>query len=273
MSDVQQAPDWWVASDGKWYPPSSHPARGPGATSGFASAVGATYPSPSAVASGPANGTAVVAVISGGVTVGASVTAVVAFLIAIQQRQVYLDARVNSVAERNAFNASESAAGVAFLLGLLGLLALLVFTVLLIVWSYGAYRFIEGSSAEGRTWSRGWAVGAWFVPVANAVLPFLVLSEVDRVVRAGAHGAVYEWKRTSLSGWFVAWAAVFIGSFAIQLGAFGLQVIGLNDVASVVSVINVLTYAASIVPAAGFVLTTDRAIRASANAQQQLVAG
>jgi hypothetical protein len=26
MSDTQQGPQWWRASDGKWYPPESHPA-------------------------------------------------------------------------------------------------------------------------------------------------------------------------------------------------------------------------------------------------------
>jgi uncharacterized membrane protein HdeD (DUF308 family) len=27
MSDVSQGPGWWLASDGKWYPPESHLAR------------------------------------------------------------------------------------------------------------------------------------------------------------------------------------------------------------------------------------------------------
>ncbi len=27
MSDMQQGPGWWQASDGKWYPPESHPAH------------------------------------------------------------------------------------------------------------------------------------------------------------------------------------------------------------------------------------------------------
>ena len=26
MSDVTQGPGWWIASDGKWYPPELHPA-------------------------------------------------------------------------------------------------------------------------------------------------------------------------------------------------------------------------------------------------------
>ncbi len=29
MSDVQQGPGWWQASDGKWYPPESHPSSPP----------------------------------------------------------------------------------------------------------------------------------------------------------------------------------------------------------------------------------------------------
>ena len=28
MSDFQQGPDWWRASDGKWYPPQQHPQAG-----------------------------------------------------------------------------------------------------------------------------------------------------------------------------------------------------------------------------------------------------
>jgi hypothetical protein len=27
MSDTQQGPGWWQATDGKWYPPETHPAR------------------------------------------------------------------------------------------------------------------------------------------------------------------------------------------------------------------------------------------------------
>jgi hypothetical protein len=27
MSDVQHGDDWWMATDGKWYPPASHPSN------------------------------------------------------------------------------------------------------------------------------------------------------------------------------------------------------------------------------------------------------
>src|SRR5580704_6033407 len=29
MADVSQGPGWWIASDGKWYPPELHPSRMP----------------------------------------------------------------------------------------------------------------------------------------------------------------------------------------------------------------------------------------------------
>jgi hypothetical protein len=29
MSDTSQGPGWWLASDGKWYPPETHPAYEP----------------------------------------------------------------------------------------------------------------------------------------------------------------------------------------------------------------------------------------------------
>ena len=34
MSDTSQGPGWWLASDGKWYPPEQHPSRQPGAEGG-----------------------------------------------------------------------------------------------------------------------------------------------------------------------------------------------------------------------------------------------
>lgn len=34
MSDVPQGPGWWQASDGRWYPPESHPSATPGPPGG-----------------------------------------------------------------------------------------------------------------------------------------------------------------------------------------------------------------------------------------------
>ena len=47
MSDAAQGPDWWQASDGKWYPPDQHPDSQPAAPP---PAAGATPPSPGGAA-------------------------------------------------------------------------------------------------------------------------------------------------------------------------------------------------------------------------------
>ena len=44
-----------------------------------------------------------------------------------------------------------------------------------------AYRSLNRSGAEGRSWSSGWAVGGWFIPLAALVIPRLVLSEIERI--------------------------------------------------------------------------------------------
>ena len=36
MSDVSQGPGWWVASDGRWYPPEQHPSYAPSPPSALA---------------------------------------------------------------------------------------------------------------------------------------------------------------------------------------------------------------------------------------------
>jgi len=46
MSDTQQGPGWWQATDGKWYPPETHPTR-QAATSGQPPVTGGQIPTPS----------------------------------------------------------------------------------------------------------------------------------------------------------------------------------------------------------------------------------
>lgn len=53
MSDTQQGPDWWMASDGKWYPPQSAPAPATPPPPGFPPPVQPVYVTP--VQSGPIN--------------------------------------------------------------------------------------------------------------------------------------------------------------------------------------------------------------------------
>ena len=64
MSDAQQGPGWWQASDGKWYPPESHPSRRPPPPP----PPQATPPPPGSGAPAPHPGPPLGSVVAGGVT-------------------------------------------------------------------------------------------------------------------------------------------------------------------------------------------------------------
>lgn len=99
-------------------------------------------------------------------------------------------------------------------------LAALVTGILAVIWWYQAYRVVEASGTTGRKWSSGWAVGGWFIPFANLIIPKLVLNEVERVLTATEEGAT-EWRHRRISAttnWW--WALFVIGAvvFAAGLG-------------------------------------------------------
>jgi hypothetical protein len=53
--------------------------------------------------------------------------------------------------------------------------------VLLVIWSNQSYKAAMSHNVDGRTWSSKWAVGGWFIPAANLVIPKLVLNETERI--------------------------------------------------------------------------------------------
>jgi hypothetical protein len=58
----------------------------------------------------------------------------------------------------------------------LGLLSV----ILLIVWLYRARSNVDTFSDSRSDWALGWTIGAWFIPVANRLLPAMVIADVAR---------------------------------------------------------------------------------------------
>lgn len=88
--------------------------------------------------------------------------------------------------------------------------------VLTITWWVRAYRAIEASGARGLRWSPGWALGGWFIPLANLVIAKMVLDEIDRVSQAVAEGDP-SWRSrrlTPITGW---WWGFWAGGLVIGL--------------------------------------------------------
>jgi hypothetical protein len=52
--------------------------------------------------------------------------------------------------------------------------------VAFVVWLYRARTNLDRFGGRELTWTRGWSVGGWVIPLGNVVIPQLVVYEVDR---------------------------------------------------------------------------------------------
>jgi hypothetical protein len=98
---------------------------------------------------------------------------------------------------------------------ILATLWMLIAGILFIIWFFQAYRSAESHGASGRRWSTGWTIGAWFIPLANFVIPKLVMNEVDRMSNplAGEPPTDERWKpvpRMAVSDLW--WTALLMGT-------------------------------------------------------------
>jgi hypothetical protein len=106
------------------------------------------------------------------------------------------------VRDTKAVNDSNALAGSMIILS--GLVSIAIF-VLLIIW---LYRAAKNNEALGRLNPRlgpGWAIGGWFIPVANFVIPFIVMDDVWRGADPSIARGDPGWRRSSTLGAIWAW--------------------------------------------------------------------
>lgn len=90
--------------------------------------------------------------------------------------------------------------------------------VVAIVWMFKAHRATSALSRHARTWSSGWTIGAWFIPLGNLVIPKLVLAEIERIATAPrSHGAAVGRGRATVIGWL--WWAMFVVGWVFTTAA------------------------------------------------------
>jgi hypothetical protein len=122
--------------------------------------------------------------------------------------------------------------------------------VLHIIWTW---RSAHNARALGRTGARlspGWAIGAWFVPLGNFVLVYLVYSDLWRSSDPGTERGD-EWRRLPGSALVRLWTVAYIGGLAILLTTIGLAVGGVTGVETT----RLLLAVAGVVSAVGTVLS------------------
>ena len=76
-----------------------------------------------------------------------------------------------------------------------------------LIWQFRAQRNLRALGAQGLKYSPGWAVGWWFVPFANLVLPFLTVRELYKA--SDPRRGSIDWKSRPthplLGFWWAAW--------------------------------------------------------------------
>lgn len=122
-------------------------------------------------------------------------------------------------------------AAVTFLLAVLGWAQIGVS----LAWMYRASENVTRFGMRDRRWGPGWALGAWFIPLANLVLPLFALNEIWRGSEPQA--TPQDWTArpaSALVGWMWGfWVAQQVMGYAFGVwSAFGTFRSALRDTAS-----------------------------------------
>lgn len=97
------------------------------------------------------------------------------------------------------------------LAGVLQLLTVLPTVVVFLIWFHRVRSNGEVFRPDSFTLSRGWAIGAWFVPVANLFLPYRIARQTWRAsTQRGPDGSDRPAPAALLTSWWVVWVVAAI---------------------------------------------------------------
>ena len=97
----------------------------------------------------------------------------------------------------------------------------LAIAVLLIIWMWRVAKNAELTGCTQPRFSPGWTIGGWFIPLANLVIPVLIVQDLWRASEPGAPQGDPTWRRRSgsaLVGW---WWATHVASYLLVLRGSG----------------------------------------------------
>jgi Domain of unknown function (DUF4328) len=155
-------------------------------------------------------------------------------------------------------DADDFASGAAAFYGLVQI----VIVVLFIVWQFRAAKNNEALDRQRARFGPGWSIGAWFIPLANLVIPVMIMQDLWRGATATVPRGDPEWRRARGSWLIGVWWAVWL----LSLLRYGASNAGLHAHASlddiersnVIALVGVVATAAAAVLAACVVWTLSR---------------
>ncbi|WP_308312775.1 DUF4328 domain-containing protein [Streptomyces sp. ISL-11] len=105
------------------------------------------------------------------------------------------------------------------LAGVLQVVGNLAAAVVFIIWFHRVRTNADHFAQDMCTMGKGWAIGAWFVPVGNLWLPYRVATQTwDASAQSAPDGARREISRTPVRTWWALWiVALLIGRIGSTL--------------------------------------------------------
>ncbi len=203
MTDRPKGEGWWLASDGKWYPPHLQPG---------APAPITRTPPQDQIPNGLTNALTTLVLSTCGFML---VSAFVSFWFAGVVRDLGID--FNDLT-REPTNEELLYFG---LIGLVGI-AWIASGVVALVWIRRVSKAADARGAAGRRWGGGWFIGAWVVPFANIVLPRLMFAELERVFQVPYRGLPIdgEWRHYDRTVLLDVWWALYLGAAVGRVATF-----------------------------------------------------
>ncbi len=95
----------------------------------------------------------------------------------------------------------------------------LVIVVLFVIWMFRAAKNNEALGRTGARFGPGWSIWSWFVPIANFVVPVLIMQDLWRGSTVASRRGDRSWRAVSGSGLVAAWWAAWVASWIRFLDA------------------------------------------------------
>ncbi len=204
MADRPRDDTWWIASDGKWYPPTLHPDP---------DAERAVVPEYTTISKRSTDVPALLTrFVLGSLTVTSAAFAAAAFF----------GIRYGSALRAVSISPPDTTAAEDLFLGWssFALFTLAATGVAVLVWTFQTSKALDARAPARRRWRGGWTIGAWFIPLASFVLPKLVFNELEKIAQVPYTGDEIgeQWRDESRSAvgdlWWMLWVS---GLFAFQM--------------------------------------------------------
>jgi hypothetical protein len=138
----------------------------------------------------------------------------------------------------------------------------LAIVVLFIIWQFRAAKNNEALYRPRPRFTPGWSIGGWFIPVANLVIPLLIVQDLWRGATPSTPRGDPRW-RSARGSWLV---GVWWAAWLVSLLRYGASNAGLHDGGSLddlqtsntVALVGVVATAIAAVLAASVVWTLSR---------------